>query len=47
MEVEETITEVIEKKKTNWFGHLRKMNDIHISTMLYEWELEGRIRRGQ
>ena len=44
MEVEETLTEVIEKRQQfKWFGNLCRMDNRHtrITKILYEWELEG------
>ncbi|KAJ8894233.1 hypothetical protein PR048_006845 [Dryococelus australis] len=47
MEVEEEMYEVIERRRLEWYGHVRRMDDTRIPKLIQEWEVEGGRRRGR
>ena len=47
MEVDKNILEVIEERKLRWFGHFTRMEEDRIPKMIFEWNAEGKRRRGK
>ena len=46
MKVDKNILQVIERT-VRWFGHVTRMGEDRISKMIFEWNAEGRRRRGK
>jgi hypothetical protein len=47
MEVGKNILEVIEGKRLQWFGHVKRMPGNRLPLKILEWEPEGTQRRGR
>ena len=47
MGVKERILDVLERRKLQWYGHVRRMEEDRIPKMILEWEPEGKKRRGR
>jgi hypothetical protein len=47
MEVGKNILEVIEEKRLQWFGHVKRRPGNRLPLKILEWEPEGTRRRGR
>jgi hypothetical protein len=47
MEVEKTILERTEQKQSQWYGHVKRMENDRLPKTTMEWETEGRRRKGR
>lgn len=47
MKVEEDINNTIERKRLQWYGHVRRMEEGRIPKCILEWEIGRRRRRGR
>ena len=46
MNVKKNITQTMEEKQFNWFGHAMGMGHERLPRLVFEWEPERRRRRG-
>jgi hypothetical protein len=47
MEVGKNILEATEEKRLRWFGHVKRMPGNRLPLKIFEWEPEGKRRKGR
>jgi hypothetical protein len=46
VKVKQDIIDIIEKKRLQWYGHIKRMPEERIPKLIMEWILEERRKRG-
>jgi hypothetical protein len=46
MKIKPDITDIIEKKRLQWYGHVKRMPEERIPKLIREWIVEDRRKRG-
>ena len=47
MDIDTTITDNIEKKQLQWYGHMRRMNNARIPLKIWNWRPQRNRKRGR